>query len=70
MVATRGKPGANYEQLLSEETRQERDRLVHFVKARTGPGTGFLIKGPTGIEPICTYLASERYAGNLLNAHG
>ncbi|GJE99304.1 hypothetical protein PsYK624_155580 [Phanerochaete sordida] len=64
MVATRTKPGANYEQLLLEDTREEKDRLIPIVKARTGPGSGFRIKGTTGIEPICAYIASERLGNN------
>lgn len=62
MVVTRGKPEANYEQLLLDDTRAERDRLVPIVKAKTGPGTGFLLKGTTGIGPICALIASEKYA--------
>lgn len=64
MVGRRTKPGANYDQLLLEDTREERDRLIPIVKARTGPGSGFSIKGTTGIEPICTYIASERLGNN------
>jgi hypothetical protein len=55
-----GRPGAAFEQLLHEDTRAEMDRIMLIVKARTGPGTGFVLKGATGIGPICAYIASTK----------
>ena len=65
MVAARNltrssKPGAAYESVLLEDTRKETERLVPIVKAMTGPGTGFALKGVTAIGPICAFIASER----------
>ena len=65
MVSTRNvthgtKIGGSYERVLHEDTRRETERLVPIVKAMTGPGTGFALKGTTAIGPICAFIASER----------
>lgn len=50
----------------STETFEKALSILRIANAKTGPGSGFVVKSSVAIPAVCAYLASEQYAFPLL----
>ncbi|KAG2134050.1 uncharacterized protein EDB93DRAFT_853627 [Suillus bovinus] len=50
--------------LCSGETYDKAQTILRLAKAKTGPGTGYLVAHPSALPGICAYLASEELNNN------
>ncbi|KAG1729565.1 hypothetical protein EDB19DRAFT_1938373 [Suillus lakei] len=55
---------ASLVKLCSGETYEKAQAILRLAKAKTGPGSGYLVAHPNALPGICAYLASEELNNN------